>query len=235
MPVSETAKFCNRCGGILSGSAGGNTPADEATRYAQGRPSPVAALFNDPPPPEAAPSAGCSIHPTSVAAAACVTCGNYYCRSCLINDSGKIYCRNCAARLRTPPPQQHQPYTPQAYQQQYQSPYQQPYQQANQQPYQPPAYQPPPYQQFPAPYQYQGPYGMPLMPYVKRKEPALALVLSLMLPGVGQIYNGDVGKGIAMMLGFWVLIWFGIGIGFWIWSMIDAYQSAQNINLGRRL
>jgi len=78
-------------------------------------------------------------------------------------------------------------------------------------------------------------YVQPAMPYVKRKEPAVALLLSFLLPGVGQIYNGDIGKGIAFMIGFWVLVWIGIGIVFWIWAMIDAYKSATNINLGRRL
>lgn len=89
-----------------------------------------------------------------------------------------------------------------------------------------------------SPYQYQmqaNGYARPAMPYVKRKEPAVALLLSFFLPGVGQIYNGDIGKGIAFMIGFWVLVWIGIGLVFWIWAMIDAYQSATNINLGRRL
>lgn len=251
MSVSETAKFCNRCGANVA-TSGGNTPAEATGSYDQaGRPSPVTALFTDPP-PETSYSKNCANHGNTPAFAACVSCAASYCRHCLINDSGSHYCRSCAARLRTPPAQQtqgyqQQPYQPgnqqPPYQQPYQPanqqpPYQQPYQQANQpppyqQPYQTPAYQPP-YQQLPAPYQYQNPYFNPVVPYAKRKEPALALVLSIFLPGVGQLYNGDVGKGIAMMLGFWILIWFGIGIGFWIWSMIDAYQSAQNINLGRR-
>jgi TM2 domain-containing membrane protein YozV len=85
-------------------------------------------------------------------------------------------------------------------------------------------------------YQYQPiVYATPPVIYVKRKEPGVALLLSFLLPGLGQIYNGDVGKGIAFMLGFFVLIWIGIGIAFWIWSMIDAYQSATNINMGRRI
>jgi TM2 domain-containing membrane protein YozV len=75
-----------------------------------------------------------------------------------------------------------------------------------------------------------------MMPYVKRKEPGVALLLSFILPGVGQMYNGDVGKGIAFMICFLLLIAiFGIGLIFWVWAMIDAYQSANNINLGRRI
>jgi len=81
-------------------------------------------------------------------------------------------------------------------------------------------------------YQYQIPVHTV---YVKRKEPGLALLLSLLIPGLGQIYNGDVGKGIAFMIAFFVLIWIGVGIVFWIWAMIDAHQVATNINFGRRI
>ncbi len=94
----------------------------------------------------------------------------------------------------------------------------------------------PPFTPPPPSYQYQiqvNPYVQPV--YAKRKEPGIALLLSFLLPGLGQIYNGDIGKGIGFMIGFWVLIWVGIGIVFWIWGMIDAYQVATNINLGRRL
>ena len=68
---------------------------------------------------------------------------------------------------------------------------------------------------------------------VEQKNATLALVLSLLFPGVGQIYNGQVGKGIGMMAGalFGGLITFGLAaLGFWIWSMIDAYQTANKLN-----
>src|SRR5947207_6610446 len=128
LSVGETAKFCNRCGAKVATS--GSSPSGATGNYDQaGRPSPVTALFTDPPPPSAATT--CANHTNTTAFAACVSCGHSYCRHCLINDSGKHYCRNCAARLRTPPAQQTEPYQPQPYQQQ------QPYQHAN---------QPPPYQ-----------------------------------------------------------------------------------------
>jgi TM2 domain-containing membrane protein YozV len=62
------------------------------------------------------------------------------------------------------------------------------------------------------------------------KSPALALVLSLIICGVGQFYNGQIGKGIAMLL-LCIALWF-VFLG-WIiniWSIIDAYTSAKAIN-----
>ncbi len=113
----------------------------------------------------------------------------------------------------------------------------QPYQQSGNLPSQPVHYQNVPVSPPPPPgYQYQiqvNPYVQPV--YAKRKDPGIALLLSFLFPGLGQIYNGDVGKGIGFMIGFWLLIWIGLGLIFWIWGMIDAYQVATNINLGRRL
>ncbi|MGA9994552.1 MAG: hypothetical protein WBP93_04010 [Pyrinomonadaceae bacterium] len=108
------------------------------------------------------------------------------------------------------------------------------YQQPNQSFSQPAVPQPYQHSQPAYPYQQMHPYAMPVAPYIKRKEPAVALLLSMLLPGIGQFYNGDVGKGIGFMIGFFLLIGFGIGIIFWIWAMIDAYRSATNINLERR-
>jgi TM2 domain-containing membrane protein YozV len=67
------------------------------------------------------------------------------------------------------------------------------------------------------------------------KTPGMALILSFLVPGVGQIYNGDTKKG-GVMLGFWLLSWFLVaygglgfitGAGIWIWAMIDAYNVAS--------
>lgn len=74
-----------------------------------------------------------------------------------------------------------------------------------------------------------------------KKEPFLALILSLIVPGVGQFYNGDMNKGFIMLgaavacmvLNFTIIgMILGIpgGIAVWIWSMYDAYKSAQKIN-----
>jgi TM2 domain-containing membrane protein YozV len=67
---------------------------------------------------------------------------------------------------------------------------------------------------------------------VTGKNPTVALVLSIFLGGlgVGQFYNGDWKKGLAMAGASLVLgIPTGglVPLGVWIWSMIDAYQVAS--------
>lgn len=63
------------------------------------------------------------------------------------------------------------------------------------------------------------------------KSPALALMLSFFIPGVGQMYNGQVGKGIGMLV-LCIFLWlFWLGWIIWIWAMINAYSSAKAINL----
>ena len=69
------------------------------------------------------------------------------------------------------------------------------------------------------------------------KNPVLGLVLSLLIPGLGSMVNGEAGKG-CIILGLYALGWIlsiiliGIPllIGAWIWGLIDGYQSAQRWN-----
>jgi len=56
------------------------------------------------------------------------------------------------------------------------------------------------------------------------KNPFVAFLLSFIFPGGGQFYNGHAGKGILVLLTFWL---FGIT---YIWSLFDAPLSAQRIN-----
>ncbi len=99
---------------------------------------------------------------------------------------------------------------------------------------------------------------------VVRKEPLLALLLSLLggmftggiLLGLGQIYNGQVKKGIIISISnifMWVIIAIlyvlvgivSMGVGFicclpaiflplvfWLWALYDAYMTANKINDG---
>lgn len=69
------------------------------------------------------------------------------------------------------------------------------------------------------------------------KNPGLAAVLSFVFMGLGQIYNGQIAKGILFMIvysiSFLLMI---ILIGFvttpilFIWGIWDAYKSAEKIN-----
>jgi TM2 domain-containing membrane protein YozV len=72
-----------------------------------------------------------------------------------------------------------------------------------------------------------------------KKNPGLAAVLSFFFAGLGQIYNGEIGKGIAfIIIYFFCLLSMLVGIGFflvpvvWIGGMIDAHHSAERINKG---
>jgi TM2 domain-containing membrane protein YozV len=69
---------------------------------------------------------------------------------------------------------------------------------------------------------------------VKIKNPGAAAVLSLLIPGVGQFYNGEFWRGI-----FWLIVTPGLWIGTggllgWIAHIvaaITAYKRAERRNL----
>jgi TM2 domain-containing membrane protein YozV len=69
------------------------------------------------------------------------------------------------------------------------------------------------------------------------KDPSIAVVLSFLVCGLGQIYNGQYAKGFVLMACYAVAWWLTvIVIGFlivpilWISGMVDACQSARRIN-----
>jgi TM2 domain-containing membrane protein YozV len=72
---------------------------------------------------------------------------------------------------------------------------------------------------------------------VAPKNPAVSLIASFFIPGLGSMISGRVGIGI-LILGIYVvgliltfiIIGFPIALGAWVWGMIDGYQSAVNWN-----
>ena len=69
------------------------------------------------------------------------------------------------------------------------------------------------------------------------KNAGLAAILSFFYAGLGQIYNGQIGKGILFIVIQSInvfLIFAGIGLItypiVWIWGMIDAHKTAEKIN-----
>jgi TM2 domain-containing membrane protein YozV len=71
------------------------------------------------------------------------------------------------------------------------------------------------------------------------KVPGLALVLSFLMPGVGQLYNGQVAKGFVFFFAFVGCIWLTVETGpqialmipfVFFYNLIDAWQSATRIN-----
>lgn len=68
----------------------------------------------------------------------------------------------------------------------------------------------------------------------QRKDQTLAAILSLVVPGLGQVYNGRLGRGIVVMgltaIGLVMLVLPGLcvwGIGVW-----DSHRMARDMNLG---
>jgi len=69
------------------------------------------------------------------------------------------------------------------------------------------------------------------------KNPGLAAVASFFFAGLGQIYNGEIGKGVLLMVVQVINIFLCfVGIGLitypvtWIYGMWDAYKTAEKIN-----
>jgi TM2 domain-containing membrane protein YozV len=69
------------------------------------------------------------------------------------------------------------------------------------------------------------------------KNPGLAAVLSFFYMGLGQIYNGQIAKGIVFIVAYsvsWLLMFILIGLittpVLWFFGMYDAYKSAEKIN-----
>ncbi|TIP39002.1 MAG: DUF4339 domain-containing protein [Mesorhizobium sp.] len=63
------------------------------------------------------------------------------------------------------------------------------------------------------------------------KSAGVALILSLLICGLGQFYNGQIGKGILMFV-LMIALWFVLlGWIIWIWSAVDAYKTAKAMNL----
>jgi TM2 domain-containing membrane protein YozV len=77
------------------------------------------------------------------------------------------------------------------------------------------------------------PDGMVVAP----KNPAVSLLASFFIPGLGSMLNGDVSKGVVILVCYLIsavltLVIIGIfGLfGFWIFGMVDAYNGARAWN-----
>lgn len=81
---------------------------------------------------------------------------------------------------------------------------------------------------------------------VNKKEPVLSLLLSFFIPGVGQIYNGEIKKGLAMLVTYYLfsivtvilcIILIGLCLlpfllAYWLYILYDAVVTADKINKG---
>lgn len=67
--------------------------------------------------------------------------------------------------------------------------------------------------------------GHPAQQFVPQqiKNPGIAMLLSIVIPGGGQFYNGHAGKGVLILFTCWLIIP-------WIYGIFDAYACANRIN-----
>ena len=79
--------------------------------------------------------------------------------------------------------------------------------------------------------------SMTPQPPIFFKNPTIATILSFFIMGLGQLYNGQVGKGVVFFVMYVISIMLMfVFIGFfttpilWIWGMVDANHSAKRIN-----
>ncbi|MBZ2165905.1 hypothetical protein [Methanobacterium spitsbergense] len=72
------------------------------------------------------------------------------------------------------------------------------------------------------------------------KNPWIAVLLSFLIVGLGQVYNGQILKGLILficaivtgLLTFILIGWILLPI-LWVINLYDAYITAQDINAGR--
>jgi len=70
---------------------------------------------------------------------------------------------------------------------------------------------------------------IPLIP--EEKNPFIAALCSFFIPGLGQVYDGEAARGIAIFIGTIVGAIFIIpGIIVWLFGMYDAYSIAKKMN-----
>jgi len=67
------------------------------------------------------------------------------------------------------------------------------------------------------------------------KSPLIAGLCSFLLPGLGQVYNGNLTRGIGFLIGtiigYFLLIVPGLIV--WIYGIYDAYRTSGMMNAGR--
>jgi hypothetical protein len=182
----------------------------------------------------------CYQHPNMHAAARCTHCGKEICAVCVTHVNGQIVCRDCAEVLRSQPAPAVAEPRPEA-----EAPIETPARAEA-----PAAAAPEAPKEAPAPSAGES-SGMPVpivpssitpvarsAPPVKKmpdpgaggekaKEPLLSAALSLILPGVGQAYNGQTGKGLVL-----ATIYIG-SIAIIVSGMIVAALAATQNNMAR--
>lgn len=71
--------------------------------------------------------------------------------------------------------------------------------------------------------------------YVNDKNPIVSVILSFFFPGAGQVYNGDLKKGLMIVIGaiITLFIFFPASFVVWVYGLYDAYTDADKMNKGQ--
>lgn len=72
------------------------------------------------------------------------------------------------------------------------------------------------------------------LPVRREKRPFFAAFLSLLFVGLGQVYNGRLGKGFLILFSILLVtrLFLLPGILIWLYGIYDAYATAQQMNTG---
>jgi hypothetical protein len=152
----------------------------------------------------------CYNHPGLGSVAVCSNCGKEICAACATGFNEKVVCRDCAEKLRKEAPLQAPSQAAEA------NGGQKPAEEVHASPAPEPsketmpaivpasvptvpAVQPPEPPKVP---ERLAPAAAP----AEKKQPLLSLILSAIVPGLGQLYNGQVKKGIMLLIS-WILLW----------------------------
>ena len=78
------------------------------------------------------------------------------------------------------------------------------------------------------------PGSIPRRPAHEEKSPLVASLCSSFIPGLGQVYNGMIGRGIAFFAGTLVGLFLLLIPGFviWLYGIYDAHAIAVKMNAG---
>jgi TM2 domain-containing membrane protein YozV len=145
----------------------------------------------------------CTVHPETAAAGVCTRCGKFHCQECLVEVSGKNLCRNCVTH---------------AFQEQKEATSRVSA-----------AAAPIVINNNASSSSSASATASAASPFsgAITKSPGLAAVMSLFIPGLGQLYCGRMMRAIAFFIGTVVTVPFFIGLGVWLWNIIDAYNVAK--------
>ncbi|QYZ80347.1 hypothetical protein E2N92_00165 [Methanofollis formosanus] len=69
--------------------------------------------------------------------------------------------------------------------------------------------------------------------HTREKNPTIAVICAFLCPGLGQVYNGEIGKGVLVLLGTAVGMLFLIpGLLVYLYGIYDGYRTAEKMNVG---